>query len=153
MKLLRTVFDNERQHHLSHYEGLAGGVKAHENGLFLYKSLGADWHIRGRFVDYALVGFLGGFASGYSTLFLVPLIYFFLTLPRKLAISNYFTFHAELLPHTEQVVFHKAGFGGKVRRIYVDIKNLEKIEADLVPSNNIYSNIFHRLVNVGHQCF
>ena len=50
---------------------------------------------------------------------------------------TYFTFHAELLPHTEQVVFHKAGFFGNVKRIYVDIKNLEKIEADVIPGKDI----------------
>lgn len=47
---------------------------------------------------------------------------------------NYFTFHAELLPHTEQVVFHKASFFGKTKRVYVDISNLEKVDADLVRS-------------------
>jgi hypothetical protein len=54
--------------------------------------------------------------------------------PRKVAVMTYFTFYAELLPHTEQVVFHKVDFFGSVRRIYVDIKNLEKIDASLVHS-------------------
>ena len=47
-----------------------------------------------------------------------------------------FTFHAELLPHSEQVVFHKSNLFGSVRRVYVDIKNLEKVEAETVPSKN-----------------
>jgi hypothetical protein len=47
---------------------------------------------------------------------------------------QYFTFHAELLPHTEQIVFHKAGVYGQVRRIIVDIKNLEKIDAEILKS-------------------
>lgn len=51
-----------------------------------------------------------------------------------MASLRYFTFHAELLPHTEQVVFHKASLFGDVLRIHVDIRNLEKIEADRVPS-------------------
>lgn len=63
-------------------------------------------------------------------------------MPKKYAVMNYFTFHAELLPHTEQVVFHKSTFYGKVKRIYVDIKNLEKIEPEIVPSKHA----FHSLV-------
>lgn len=137
LKLLLTTVDNEREHQLSHYEGL-GGVKTHENGLFLYKSLQADGLIRGRFVDYVLAGSAIGFFAGFSSFLFMPFIYYSMTLPRKYAVMTYFTFHAELLPHTEQIVFHKAGLGGKVRRIIVDIKNLEKIDADLVPSN-IYS--------------
>ena len=43
------------------------------------------------------------------------------------------TWHAELLPHTEQVVFHKAALFGGVRRHTVDIKNLEKIDAATLP--------------------
>lgn len=37
LRLLRTVFDNQRVHHTAHHDGL-GGAKTHENGLFLYKS-------------------------------------------------------------------------------------------------------------------
>ncbi len=50
---------------------------------------------------------------------------------------NYFTFHAELLPHTEQVVFHKVGYFGNIKRVYVDIHNLEKIDAQILPSTSI----------------
>jgi hypothetical protein len=60
-----------------------------------------------------------------------------------LAVLNYFTFHAELLPHTEQIAFHKGDNFGNVRRIIVDIKNLEKIEADIVPSKLLWAvNMF-----------
>lgn len=90
--------------------------------------------IRSRIVDYAIVFAAGGFTLGYSNFLLLPLAVMGFGLPRKLAAVQYFTFHAELLPHTEQVVFHKVGLGGRVRRIFVDIKNLEKIESDLVPS-------------------
>ena len=55
-------------------------------------------------------------------------------MPRKLAGVAFFTFHAELLPHTEQVVFHKVALNGDIRRIFVNIKNLEKIDASQVPS-------------------
>ena len=84
-----------------------------------------------------------GWLGGVSQLLLVPFLVGTLSLPRKLAIVNYFTFHAELLPHTEQVVFHKVDFFGNVRRIIVDIKNLEKIDADIVPSKMLWAvNMF-----------
>lgn len=57
-----------------------------------------------------------------------------MSMPRKLAGVRYFTFHAELLPHTEQVVFHKSGLFGRITRHFVDIKNLEKVNADYVLS-------------------
>jgi len=46
--------------------------------------------------------------------------------PRRWAQQRHFTWHAELLPHTEQVVFHKSFLFGQVDKIFVDIKNLEK---------------------------
>jgi glycyl-tRNA synthetase beta subunit len=64
----------------------------------------------------------------------MPLIYVLLQSPRTTVVLQNFTYHAELLPHTEQIVFHKASFFGTVRRIYVDIKNLEKVEASTVAS-------------------
>ena len=42
---------------------------------------------------------------------------------------HYFCIHAELLPHVEQVVFHKVSLMGEVDRHYVAIRNLEKIDA------------------------
>ena len=45
---------------------------------------------------------------------------------------KFFCWHAELLPHTEQVVFHKVSWFGSIDRYYVDINNLEKIDADQV---------------------
>ena len=80
---------------------------------------------------------------GASQLLLVPFLVASLSLPRKIAIVKYFTFHAELLPHTEQVVFHKADLFGNVRRITVDINNLERIDADIVPSKMLWAvNMF-----------
>lgn len=94
-------------------------------------------------MDYFLLFSLGGWLGGVSNFLLVPFLVASLSLPRKLAIINYFTFHAELLPHTEQVVFHKGDIFGNVRRIIVDIKNLEKIEADTVPSKMLWAvNMF-----------
>jgi hypothetical protein len=84
------------------------------------------------------LGWLTGLASPFI---LVPIAVFTLSFPRKLAAKQYFTYHAELLPHTEQVVFHKAGYYGKVKRIYVDIRNLEKIDASAGTSNNYINNL------------
>ena len=116
---------------MSHHAGL-GGVKTHENALFLYKSLQADSLIGSRFVDYAILLSFLGFVSGTSNLLIVPVVIALLHLPRKWATMHYFTFHAELLPHTEQIVFQKTGLLGVVRRIVVDIKNLEKVDAEVV---------------------
>ena len=43
---------------------------------------------------------------------------------------THYTFHAELLPHTEQVVFHKSNNFGQIDRYYVDVHSLEKVDAE-----------------------
>ena len=50
-------------------------------------------------------------------------------MPKRTAVMHYFTYHAELLPHTEQVIFTKVNWFGHPRYSTVDIKNLEKIDA------------------------
>ncbi len=143
LKTLTCLFDNTRYHPTAHHEGFAGGVKTSENGLFLYKSSQPDAVLRARMMDYFLLLTLGGWFAGVHTMLIVPFLVGCLSMPRKLAIVNYFTFHAELLPHTEQVVFHKADFYGNVRRIIVDIKNLEKIDAEIVPNKMMWAvNMF-----------
>jgi hypothetical protein len=137
------IFDNQRSHVSSHHDGFAGGVKTSENGVFLYKSNQADALIRSRVMDYFLLFSGLGWLTGVSGLLLMPFIVGCLRLPRVYAHVSFFTFHAELLPHTEQVVFHKADLFGGIKRIAVDIKNLEKIDADLVPSKILWSiNMF-----------
>lgn len=111
--------------------------------MFLYKSTQADPVLRARSMDYFLLATLGGWVAGVHSMLIVPFLAACLSLPRKLAIVNYFTFHAELLPHTEQVVFHKGDLFGNVRRIIVDIKNLEKIDAEVVPNKMMWAvNMF-----------
>ena len=90
--------------------------------------------MRIRVTDYFITGSFLGLVTGMSQFLVLPLFVSLLSAPRKMAALRFFTFHAELLPHTEQVVFHKASLFGDVERIYVDIHNLEKIEADRVPS-------------------
>lgn len=143
MKFVQATFDNHRSHQKSHQDGFAGGVRTSENGIFLYKSNQSDSLLRSRFMDYFFLFGASAWISGISHLVLVPLLVASLSLPRKMAVLNYFTFHAELLPHTEQVVFHKGDFFGNVRRIIVDIKNLEKIDADIIPAKMLFAvNMF-----------
>lgn len=90
-----------------------------------------------------MISCLFGWAVGYSNLLLLPFATQLLTYPRRMSVTNFFTFHAELLPHTEQVVFHKSTLFGKVRRVFVDIKNLEKIDAEIIPSSFLFKfNMF-----------
>jgi hypothetical protein len=81
--------------------------------------------------------------TGSSSFLFLPLAVSLMSMPRKIAGVRYFTFHAELLPHTEQVVFHKTSLFGNLSRHYVDIRNLEKIDASRVPSSVMWdSNVF-----------
>lgn len=100
LKVVRTLFDDNRSIDKSSHDSFYG-VKTSENGLFLYKSIHADYALKGRFVDYALLFTFTGFVTGYSQFLIMPFLYACLSLPRKYAMMNYFTFHAELLPHTE----------------------------------------------------
>lgn len=110
------------------------GVKTHENGVFLYKSTQAEYAVVSRFMDYFWLGCLGGFATGASNFLFLPLFVASVQLPRKWAAMRHFTYHAELLPHTEQVVFHKVTLFGAPVRHYVDIRNLERVDAEMVGS-------------------
>lgn len=65
-------------------------------------------------------------------MFLLPSLVGAMFTPRRWTMQKYFTWHAELLPHTEQVVFHKTLPFGQVGKYIVDIKNLEKCGADYV---------------------
>ena len=108
------------------------GVKTHENGVPLYKSPDARYVSMRQMSDYAAVGFLLGFASGSNFLFSMPLFLMAIQFPRKAVVMRFFTWHAELLPHTEQVVFHKTTLFGHVERFYVDIRNLEHVDSSEV---------------------
>lgn len=64
-------------------------------------------------------------------------------MPRRWAIQRHFTWHAELLPHTEQVVFHKSFLFGGVHKVIVDIRNLEKVDASHISNPLMWtSNVF-----------
>lgn len=140
-KVLKMHFHRERQDrddHASFHE-----VSTHENGVFLYKSTQADFFVKTRVTDFFIAGCAGGFLTGMSSFLFLPLVVSLMSMPRKLAQVRFYTFHAELLPHTEQVVFHKTTLFGDIERHYVDIHNLEKIEASEVPAPLMWdANVF-----------
>ena len=122
LKLLKLHFPGKAATSMEQ-TGLSG-VNTHENGIFLYKSPQSRDFLGSRIVDYLWLTCFLGFFSGASQLLALPLFVVSLGLPRKIAMQQFFCFHAELLPHTEQVCFHKVTTFGDVERIYVDIRNL-----------------------------
>lgn len=135
-RLAKSVFHINRE--TDQHAGFSG-VKTHENGVFLYKSDQADYVLKSRVTDYLVFGSFFGLITGVSHFLAFPLFAASLSLPRKLSAMRYFTFHAELLPHTEQIVFHKSNLFGDIDRHYVDIRNLEKIDASEVPNQLLFS--------------
>ena len=63
-------------------------------------------------------------------MFLIPALVQTAFIPRRWVNQKHFCWHAELLPHSEQVVFHKSFLFGQVHKVIVDIKNLEKAEPE-----------------------
>ena len=126
------------------HAGLASGVLSHENGMFLYKSKQL-LHVGGdRIADYVALSLLGSIIVGQWTM-LIPFAVLAFRLPRHYVVMKYFTFHAELLPHTEQVVFHKSGLFGSIKKHYVDIANLEKLDGDEVDAELLWGiNMFDK---------
>lgn len=123
--------------------GSFNGVQTHENGLFLYGSRQANWAVRWGFGDICVLASWGLYLFTPAHLMLLPAIIQLAFVPRRWVQQRYFTWHAELLPHTEQVVFHKSFLFGLVHKVIVDIKNLEKVEAEAVPNKLMWTgNIF-----------
>ena len=114
------------------------GAKVHENSIFLYKSHQADYFVKHRITDYFAFGALAGLITGVSPFLFIPTFLALTRVPRYLGGIHYFTFHAELLPHTEQVVFHKANVFGSIERHFVNIHALEKVDADHVKSSILW---------------
>jgi len=76
--------------------------------------------------------------SAYFTL--LPALISLAFIPKRWATQRYFTWHAELLPHTEQVVLHKSFLFGSVDKYIVDIKNLERVSADVIGNPMVFYN-------------
>ena len=78
------------------------GVSTHENALFLYQSKQAKWVNKASIGDYASLTFLflAAFVPKFD-LFILPFLISLMKWPRRHVQMRYFTWHAELLPHTE----------------------------------------------------
>ena len=105
------------------------GLQTHENGIHLYKSNDAYSVAMRQFTDYAALGFTLLFVTGVHYSYLVPAGFYLVQMPRKMNVVQHFCWHAELLPHTEQVVFHKTQMFGETKRHIVDIRCLEKVDS------------------------
>ena len=116
----------------------------HENNKILYTApFQGDAVLKGRYGDYILMYMLASVLTGWNFFYAVPLAVLSVTLPRRLSVLDYYTFHAELMPHTEQVVFLKSNFFGHIRRVIVNIKDLEKIDAEEMPNTLLFAfNVF-----------
>ena len=110
------------------------GVALHENAKFLYQSRQAKWAVRWSYADWSIVFTFAAWASGHH-LALLPMLMFAGMGPRRWVQQQHFTWHAEMLPHTEQVVFQKTRHFGGTAKFVVDIKDLEKVDADAIGNN------------------
>jgi hypothetical protein len=97
--------------------------------------------VKNRWLDFPAFAAIAGFIGGASNFLWIPTFLVMCKVPRYLAGVHYFTFHAELLPHTEQVVFHKVKFFGGIDRHFVNINSLEKVDEDHVKSTLLW-NVF-----------
>jgi len=141
----RILVDDTEKHTQVDGEPLS---KLHENSVFLYKSPQAESVLRQRGVDYFLLFFFSISFIGPHTLAMLPLAILTFQSMRRLQLDLYYTLRADLLPHTEEIMFLKAGLFGVVKHETVKIKDLEKINADVVPGVLIwrYDNLDTKLV-------
>lgn len=119
-------------------------MTTHENGKFLYQSPQANWALTWGYADFTVLSLWGCWLLvPNGSIFLLPSLVSFLFVPRRWVQQRYFTWHAELLPHTEQVVFHKSTLFGSVSRHYVDVKNLEKVGPEAIPNALMWTGNFY----------
>lgn len=83
----------------------------------------------------ALTSVLLGVFHPYPLLW-IPAFFYLPEFPKFATITSYLTVRADLLPHSEQVVFTKTYYFSETRQIVVNIKDLQKIEADQVLGGN-----------------
>lgn len=145
LKALRLLFgENQAPTSVKDPHGQFNGVTTHENAIFLYQSKHASHTLKLGYADFAPI-FLAGtwlFAPA-GNLALLPFLITTLYMPRRWSTLKHFTWHAELLPHTEQVVLHKTFLFGGVDKHFVDIKNLEKVTREHVDNPLIFfGNMF-----------
>jgi hypothetical protein len=132
LSIMRKLFDSSKSLQGNHR---APSVLLHENNKVLYSSPHtANYALQWHKFDYLYVLLFGGWITGIAPHFILPGVFLLVMLPHRMTVANYYTFHAELMPHTEQVVFLKGKHFGALKQVVVDIRNLEKIEMDAFPS-------------------
>lgn len=145
LKFTAHIFDRNRQRVSSVYDE---PVKIHENSVFLYKSPETSHFMALRLFDYAALSFLiyGTVITAYPLMWF-PCLAYAAEFPKIATALKYYTVRADLLPHTEQVVFTKLGFFGSLKYHIVDIKDLVKVTPDalkgatrLLQSENVDKN-------------
>ena len=118
------------------------GVSLHENSKFLYQSRQADWAVTWGYADWTVLGSFAAWLGGVHYA-LLPMLISFALVPRRWTQQTYFCWHAEMLPHTEQVVFQKSFLFGGTQKFVVDIKDLEKVDAEIIKNKLMWTgNMF-----------
>ena len=142
LKIMASLFDRNRNKVQSVYDD---PVQIHENSVFLYKSPNMPEWIGARAYDYFALGCLV-YGSLFATMPLMwlPAVAYAVEIPKFYTYAKYRTYRADLLPHTEQVVFTKIGMFGKIKQSVVDISDISKISADSVKEHDL---MFRRLDN------
>ena len=126
LRLMGYVFDSE---HVKSSNAHDEPVKIHESSIFLYKSPRASTYMKVRAYDYYFVGVLGlSFVHPNPLVWLLAMPYL-VDARRFAATLNLHTIRADLIPHTEQVVFTKVSFFGYTYQHVTNISDLQKIDA------------------------
>ena len=103
LKAVRAVFgDSSKPSLVNDSHASFNGVQTHENGLFLYQSKQANWAVRWGYHDKACLALFAGYLFvPQLNYWLLPALVSTTFIPRRWVQQTYFTWHAELLPHTE----------------------------------------------------
>lgn len=133
--MARTLFGGHRQ---SNHEIQFNATNS-ENGIPLYQSPAAQDVVANRRYDYHLSFFIFMRLCGVK-IAILPVMYMIWSMPRRISERLHFCYKAELMPHTEQIMFWKcSNFGDQIPYI-VDIKNLEKVSAEDVQAPLMWEN-------------
>lgn len=101
LKVIRYLFDrNEGVNNVVDPHASFHGIQTHENGVFLYQSKEAQQAVKAGYADYTILGSAALYLAG-AKIFFLPMLVATLYVPRRWTQLYYFTWHAELLPHSE----------------------------------------------------
>jgi hypothetical protein len=115
------------------------GVKSHENAKVLYKTIDAHFMAMHGWIDMTIMGLCGIMLLQGKFFCMMPISYlFYQQWLHRWPKNSHFVIQAELLPHSEQVVFTKIGMFGRSIKQIVEINHLERVEADTMPHPHIF---------------